>query len=70
MYNMNICDFERCMLTGSSIGGRLKSRRSVETNLEEEQNIPKVGGFVAPKNPYFVVAFVKHMRYRLVSKKG
>lgn len=54
------------MLTGSSKAGRHKSRRIVESNLEK-QIIPKVAQFVAPKNPYFVVAFANHMQYTLVS---
>ncbi|XP_059444439.1 putative B3 domain-containing protein At5g66980 isoform X2 [Corylus avellana] len=49
---------------GSSKAGQHKSRRTVETNLEK-QKIPKVGQFVAPKNPYFVVAFANHMQYTL-----
>jgi hypothetical protein len=57
------------MLTGSSKAGQHKSRRTVETNLEE-QKIPKVGRFVAPKNPYFVVAFANHMQYTMVSFFG
>lgn len=54
------------MLTGSSKAGRHKSRRTVETNLEK-QIVPKVARFVAPKNPYFVVAYANHMLYTLVS---
>ncbi|XP_059444245.1 putative B3 domain-containing protein At5g66980 isoform X2 [Corylus avellana] len=48
----------------SSKAGLHKSRRTVETN-QDEPNIPRVGRFVAPKNPYFVVAIAKHMRYGL-----
>jgi hypothetical protein len=68
---MNLYDSERKLyaFAGSSKAGLHKSRRTVETN-QDDPNIPGVGRFVAPKNPYFVVAIVKHMRYSLVSSSS